>query len=286
MYLCLATFQSHCTSYTMPHIPNHNIHPSNSFAQTTVQYAPEPDNSPFLSPSGKTRVQQIVGTFLFYARAIDNTMLPALNALSASQSKPTASTNKDIIQFLDYAATHPDATIRYHGSDMVLHVHSDASFLCEPNAKSRIGGFYFLSNNSLDPTKPPTQQPKLNGALHVECRLLRHIMASAAEAEIGGVFHNCQISVPIRTTLQELGHPQPPTPIQTDNSTAAGFANSTIKIKRTKAMDMNFHWVKDRVSQKEFLVFWRPGHSNLGDYATKHHSPAHHILVRPIYLHV
>ena len=82
-------------------------------------------------------------------------------------------------------------------------------------------------------------------------------MASAAEAEIGGVFHNCQNSVPIRTTLQELGYPQPPTPIQTDKSTVAGFANSTIKIKRTKAMDVNFHWVKDRVSQKEFLVFWR-----------------------------
>ena len=109
-------------------------------------------------------------------------------------------------------------------------------------------------------------------------------MASAAEA--GGVFHNCQTSVPIRTTLQELGHSQPPTPIQTDNSTTVGFANSTIKIKRTKAMDMNFHWVKDRISQKEFLVFWRPGHANLGDYSTKYHSTAHHILVIPLYLHV
>ena len=110
-------------------------------------------------------------------------------------------------------------------------------------------------------------------------------MASAAEAEIGVVFYNCQTSVPLRITLQELGHPQPPTPIQTDNSTAVGFANSTIKIKRTKAMDMNFHWVKDRVNNKEFLVYWRPGPTNLGEYATKHHSPAHHCLVRPLYLH-
>ena len=51
-------------------------------------------------------------------------------------------------------------------------------------------------------------------------------------------------------------------------------------------MDMNLHWVKDRVSQKEFLVFWQPGHTNIGDYATKHHSPDRNILVRPIYLHV
>ena len=133
------------------HLPFKFVRPNYG---STIQYAPEPYNSPFLSPSGKTRVQQIVGTFLFYARAIDNTMLPALNSLSASQSKPTASTNQDITQMLDYAVTHPDATIRYTGSDMVLHAHSDASFLCEPNAKSRIGGFYFLSNNSPDPTKP------------------------------------------------------------------------------------------------------------------------------------
>ena len=168
-------------------------------------------------------------------------MLPVLNLISASQSKPTTSTNQDITQFLNYAAPHPDATIRYTGSGMFIHVHSDASFLCEPNAKSRIGSFYFLSNQSPDPTKPSIQQPKLNSALHVECRLLRRIIASATEAEIGGVFHNCQTSVPIRTTLQELGHPQPPTQIQTDKSTTAGFANSTIKIKRTKAMDMNFN---------------------------------------------
>ena len=149
-------FKGSVQASPFPH-SNHNIHPLNSFAQTTVQYAPEPDNSPFLPPSGKTRVQQIVGTFLFYARAIDNTMLTTLNSLSTCQSKPTASTNQDIAQFLDYAATHPDDTIRYTGSGMVLHVPSDASFLFKPNAKSRIGGFNFLSNNSPDPTKPPTQ---------------------------------------------------------------------------------------------------------------------------------
>ena len=236
-------------------VSNPNLCTLHKLAEIFKTATPRKLLTPFLSPFGKTRVQQIVGTFLFYARAIDNTMLPALNSLSASHSKPTASTNQDIIQFLDYAATHPDAIVRYNDSNMVLHVHSDVFFLCEPNANSRIGGFYFLSNNSLDPTKPPTQQPKRNGALHVECRLLRRIMASAAEAEIAGVFRNCQTSVPIRTTLQELCHPQPPTLIQMDNSTAAGFANSTIKIKRTKSMDMNFHWVKDRVSQKEFLVF-------------------------------
>ena len=182
-------------------------------------------------------------------------MLPALNSLFTTQYKPTACTNHDTAQFLDNTATHSHTTIRYNRSDMVLHMHSDVSFLCEPNAKRRIGSFFFMINQSSDPTKPHTQQSKLNGVLHVECRLLRRIMASAAEAEIGGVFHNCQTSVLLRIALQELGHSQPPTPIQTDNSTTVSFANSTIKIKRTKAVDMNFHWIKDRICQKEFLVY-------------------------------
>ena len=110
-------------------------------------------------------------------------------------------------------------------------------------------------------------------------------MASAAEAEIGGIFHNRQSAVPLRHTLIEMGHPQPPTLIQTDNSTALGYVNSSIKIKRTKAMDMRFHWIKDRISQKEFLVYWRSGLTYLGDYFTKHFSPAHHIVMRPKYLH-
>ena len=101
-----------------------------------VQYAPETNISQLLSASGKTCVQQIVGTFLYYARAIDNTIFPALDLLSASQSKPTASTNHDITQFLNYAATHPHATIRYNGSYTILHEHSDTSFLYEPNTKS------------------------------------------------------------------------------------------------------------------------------------------------------
>ena len=182
-------------------------------------------------------------------------MLPVLNSLSTTQSKPTASTNHDITQFLDYAATYSHTTIHYNYSDMVLHVHSDASILCELNAKSGIGGFFFMNDQSSDPTKPSTQQPKLNGTLHVECRLLRHIMASATEAEIGNVFHNCQTLVLLRIILQKLGDPQPPTPTQTDKSTGVDFANSTIKIKRTKAMDMNFHWIKDRIDQNEFLVY-------------------------------
>ena len=73
-----------------------------------------------------------------------------------------------------------------------------------------------------------------------------------------------------------MGHPQPPTPIQTDNSNTAGISNNTVKMRKSKAMDMRFYWVQDRVDQKHYIVYWRPGSLNLGDYFTNHFPGAHH----------
>jgi hypothetical protein len=78
-----------------------------------------------------------------------------------------------------------------------------------------------------------------------------------------------------------LANPQPPTAIKTDNSTAYGIANGTVKQKRSKAIDMRFYWIVDRVRQKQFYVYWAPGASNKADYFTKHHPTAHHRDMRP-----
>ena len=77
---------------------------------------------------------------------------------------------------------------------------------------------------------------------------MSNVMGSAAEAEIGAAYINGQDDVPIRTLLHKLGHPQPATPIQVDNSTADGFTNNTIKQKQSKAINMRFYWMRDRIS--------------------------------------
>jgi hypothetical protein len=110
-------------------------------------------------------------------------------------------------------------------------------------------------------------------------------MSSAAEAEIGAVFINAKEGAVLRTTLEELGHPQPPTPMETNNTTATGYSNGTIKQKRSKATDMRFYWIKDRVKQGQFDVYWGPGYQNLADYFTKHHSPELHKRMRKINIH-
>ena len=250
-----------------------------------IQYATSNDASPVLDAKSKTRLQEIIGVFLYYARAVDNTMLPALGTIATKQATPTQHTMNAAIQLLNYAAANPNAILRYVASDMILHVESDASYLSESKARSRYAGYHYLSSQpSATPHSDPV--PPFNAAVHVPCQILKEIVSSAAEAELAGLFHNAKEACPIRICLEELGHPQPATPIVTDNSTAVGIANDTIKQKRSKAIDMRFYWVRDRVHQKQFTILWRKGELNKADYFTKHHAAKHHRAMRSTYLHV
>jgi hypothetical protein len=247
----------------------------------TIQSAIPEDNTLPLDAQGIKRLQEVIGTLLFSARAVDNTMLVSLGTLAAAQTRGTEHTMQALVHLLDYAATHPDAAIRFHRSDMILFVHSDASYLSEAKARSRVGGYFYLGNN-----QEPIENPTPNGPIHVESRILKHIMAAASEAEIAALFHTGQEAVHFRQVLLELDRPQHgPTQITTDNSTADGFANKRTKIKRSKAMDMRFYWVQDRVEQGQIAVRWASGSTNHGDYFTKHHPPSHHTQVRPTYLY-
>jgi hypothetical protein len=115
-----------------------------------TQYATK-DKTPPLTAHQCLTIQKVTGSVLYYARAVDPTVLMPLNEIATQQTKATERTQAATNQMLDYLATHPDATIRYHASDIVLHIHSDASYLSVSNARSRVGGLFSLGNN------PPPQ---------------------------------------------------------------------------------------------------------------------------------
>jgi hypothetical protein len=264
-------------AHETPSKPQHQPHPhAEKTYGATVQYAKALDNSPLLSPASKTYIQQVLGVLLYYGRAVDSTVLVALSSIASAQASPTELTLSLIKQLLDYVATHPDAILTYEKSDMVLAVHSDASYLSEPQARSRAGGHFFLTGEADDPPN--------NGAILNISKIMRSVMSSAADAELGALYINACEAVPIRNLLQEMGHKQPKTPMQTDNSTALGVVNSNIQPRRTKAMDMRFYWLRCRDSQGQFRYYWKPGPTNLADYWTKHHPAHHHIEKRPTIL--
>ena len=110
-------------------------------------------------------------------------------------------------------------------------------------------------------------------------------MTSAAEKETQTVYLNGKVAISIKISLEEQGHPQPPVPMKTDNSTACGILNSYMRQKRSKAFDMKIHWMKDKIQDKTFRLYWKMDSKNMADYFTKHHPPSHHKLMRPKYLH-
>jgi hypothetical protein len=239
-----------------------------------------------LQPTDIKYLQQVIGALLYYARMLDNTMLVAISTLASQQSHGTQATMNALVQLLNYAATHPDASIKYYASDMILHISSDASYLSASGARSRYGGYFFLSYNVPTPPSPDDPPPPFNAPVLVNSSIINAVMSSAAEAELGALFYNAKDGCSLRTTLFDMGHPQPPTPLQADNACAVGIANESVKQKRSKAMDMRFYWIKDRVKQGQFIIYWRKGSENDADYFTKHHSPSHHRIKRSRYLHV
>jgi hypothetical protein len=179
------------------------------------------------------KVQIIVGSILYYPRAVDMRVLMALSTIASEQTKGTERTLEKAYQVLDYLGTHPNAMLRFHASDRVMNIHSDASYLSEPNACSRAYGHFFMG--SLPKDGDPI---KLNGAFHTLCSILRFVVASAAEAELRSLFLNCQEGLVFKTTLEDLGHPQPKIPVHCNNATDTGIAPDTIKRQQLRAMEM------------------------------------------------
>jgi hypothetical protein len=167
--------------------PQHCPYSPNPIKYGKDNQSPSPlDKSPRLDKA-KKHIQQIVGSFLYFAQAVDPTILLALSEIASQQAAPTENTMKRVNHFLDYMWTHPDAIIWYCASDMILNYHSDASYLSTPKSHSRAGGYFFLSSI------PCNGDPiKLNRAIHITCAIFKLVAASAAEAELGALFLNAQ----------------------------------------------------------------------------------------------
>ena len=152
---------------------------------TKIQYV-EDDHSEPITEKRIKRIQRIIGKFLYYARAIDVTMLHALNDISTMVSKATTNTEKAVQHFMDYAACNAEAEIIYRKSEMVLCANSDAAYLVPKNARSQAGGYHYLgsSNNKM-----------FNGAIYALARIIKNVIASAMEAKIAALFQNAKLII-------------------------------------------------------------------------------------------
>jgi hypothetical protein len=271
----------HKYKHKMPKKPQHCPYTPAPKQYGAKAQASLPSNiSPKLSDDEIKVIQRVVGGILYYVRGVDITVLMALSSIASKQTRGTTNTMAKAKQLLDYLATHPNATIRFQASDMVLNVHSNTSYLSETKAHSCAWGHFFMG------WSPKDGDPiKLNGAFFTLCTILRFVVALAAETELGALFLNCKEGIIFRLTLEELGHPQPRTPVHCNNATTIGIANNTVKRQQSQSMEMRDFWVGDKVAQESYIIKWHPGQENLADYQSKHHLCSHHQAVCPWYLH-
>ena len=104
------------------------------------------------------------------------------------------------------------------------------------------------------------------------------------ETELGGIFENCHKVTSMRTAQVNMVHQEPPTPVATENTAANSIFNRTAKQKIYQAIDMRWYWVRDRIRQHHFHVFWEEGKKNLADCVTKIHPIYQHRTMRPRYV--
>jgi hypothetical protein len=128
-----------------------------------------------------------MGTLLYYAHAVDSTILTALSSLATEQAKPMQKTVEKVKQLLDYCASQEETIITYNKSKMILDVHSNAGYCNEKKSRSQAGGHFFLSNKD--------EFPPNNGAIFTNATIIKAVMASAAKAKLGALYLNAKEAV-------------------------------------------------------------------------------------------
>jgi hypothetical protein len=135
--ISVPSYVSNVLSKFQHDVPNHPQHTPSRYVTPVygakTQYAKK-DETPLLTAKQCLTIQKVTESVLYYAQAVDPTVLMPLNDIATEQTKATDKTQAATNKLLDYLVTHPDATIRYHASDMILYILSDASYLSVLNA--------------------------------------------------------------------------------------------------------------------------------------------------------
>jgi len=152
------------------------------------------DDSP-LGQESDQDIQDVVGTLLYFRRAVDPTLSAALNTIAARQANGTQAVTATVRQLLDYITTHPNPAFRYVASNMILALHTDAPYLSELEGKGRAAGHFYMTNQD-------DEELKNRGILTLSA-VIKRVMASASVAEL---FYGYKQAVPPMVTLMEMGH--------------------------------------------------------------------------------
>ena len=142
---------------TSPNKASDAPHPYKATKKQRLPMTQPIDDAAKLSPQAIKHLPQIMGTFLFYSRALNPTMLTALSIIVMEQTQRNQTNKEKAEHILNYATMHPNATIKFYKSDMISKIHCNASYMSERQGRSRAGEYFYLGNWN-DTTNPPIGQ--------------------------------------------------------------------------------------------------------------------------------
>ena len=211
------------------------------------------DKYPNATKEEVLKIQQVVGRILYYAQAADLTAITLLSTIASEQAEAMNTTLMKTKQLLYYLATHPNSTMMFYASKMIMNIHSDASYLSSKGARSRVSGIVFMDSLPND-DKPIL----LDGAFYSLYAIQKFVASSAKEPELGALFLNMKAVKTCQLTLNKLGHPQPPTQIHCDNINTAGISNKTVNKYRSRSTEMKYFSACDQVKNWRFCCLLAP----------------------------
>ena len=205
-------------------------------------------------------LQEKIGVLRYVADAVYGNLQLAVGKIGANMANPTKKLMEQADYLLGYLQSNADRALTYVPSEMILRAHSDASYGCETNFRSRTGGFIFLG--SKDPNF-------VNGPVDVISIVQKNNVTCTAEAEYVAVFDVVQRVAYLRKLAAVLGYPQQMITVECDNECAVGLANNLMQERKLRHVAMRYHWVRDQVRMGLIDVIWRKNTYNLADFATK-----------------
>ena len=164
----------------------------------------EDDKSLPLDNQGIKRIQGIIGTLFYYGIGVENKLLVDISSIRSQQATATKRTKEPINQLLDYCATYPANGILYFSSDMVLCAQSHAGFHNKSKGRNRAGAHIFLSENDV--------MPRWNGSVLTLAQIIKFVVSSDSEIELGELFITAQEMAAMQNTLEEMKWPHPSHP--------------------------------------------------------------------------
>jgi hypothetical protein len=226
------------------------------FARTPLPqgYKPLPNEGP-VDPARRQKFQSVIGSLLYIMLGTRPDIAYAVTVMSQFSVNPSQEHLDKALYICRYLAGTPQYSIMYDGrSNKGLVAYTDSDWAADPIKRRSITGFFF----------------KLaNGIISWQSRSQKTVALSSTEAEYMALSDTSRQAVWIKSVLDELGMSIGTVPISGDNQGSIFISSNPVQERRSKHIDIRYHYVRDCIEEKKVAIFFVDGALNPADLFTK-----------------